>query len=248
MHALSLITLPAQTPIPPQGYDGYAFGSCGAPAHLEVFLDLVCSDCKAIWPTVERVADAYGPAALELTVHTFPLPYHTWAFHAGQSLHAIAAHNRSAVLPWVRLVFANQEKFLNSPRLDNESVSAGLDALAAAGGLLSKGTMSRQLSNATLNEATRVSWKYGASRGVSGTPSFLLNGVNLNADPTWDVTQWKQVIDPVIHPPARVSTAVVEAPAPATCKNGTTTCEYLPNKIECCTPGEFCIPNVGCRC
>ena len=102
MHALSLITLPAQTPIPPQGYDGYAFGSCGAPAHLEVFLDLVCSDCKAIWPTVERVADAYGPAALELTVHTFPLPYHTWAFHAGQSLHAIAAHNRSAMLP-VRL-------------------------------------------------------------------------------------------------------------------------------------------------
>lgn len=37
------------------------------------------------------------------------------------------------------------------------------------------------------------------------------------------------------------------APTPG-CKNGTKPCEFAPGKIMCCTPGESCVPNVGCRC
>ena len=32
------------------------------------------------------------------------------------------------------------------------------------------------------------------------------------------------------------------------CPAHTVTCAYLPGKMECCTNGEGCIPNVGCRC
>ena len=32
------------------------------------------------------------------------------------------------------------------------------------------------------------------------------------------------------------------------CTTGQTACEYLPGKTQCCTAGESCITNVGCRC
>ena len=32
------------------------------------------------------------------------------------------------------------------------------------------------------------------------------------------------------------------------CPPGKDTCNFAPGKSECCKTGEFCIPNVGCRC
>ena len=46
-------------------------------------------------------------------VHTFPCPWHTWAYATAKSMHVVDAANRSAVLPWLRLVFANQDAFFN---------------------------------------------------------------------------------------------------------------------------------------
>ena len=33
-----------------------------------------------------------------------------------------------------------------------------------------------------------------------------------------------------------------------TCEDTETLCEYTDGKTECCSQGEMCIPNVGCRC
>ncbi|KAF5943120.1 hypothetical protein HYC85_020762 [Camellia sinensis] len=46
---------------------------------------------------------------------------------------------------------------------------------------------------------TRVSFKYGCSRGVFGTPFFFVNGFALpTAGPTLDYSQWRGLIDPLI--------------------------------------------------
>jgi len=39
-----------------------------------------------------------------------------------------------------------------------------------------------------------------------------------------------------------------QSSANATCADGQTVCEYLPGLTQCCTAGENCIKNVGCRC
>ena len=63
-----------------------------------------------------------------------------------QSLHVVAAANNSAVLPWLRLVFANQDRYLNDGGLETPSaVKASLDSLAVAGQILPKGAMLRGL-------------------------------------------------------------------------------------------------------
>jgi len=36
--------------------------------------------------------------------------------------------------------------------------------------------------------------------------------------------------------------------APPVCPPGEQLCEYLPGKYQCCTDGESCLRNVGCRC
>ena len=48
-----------------------------------------------------------------------------------------------------------------------------------------------------LNEDTRVSWKTGCSRSVTGTPSFFVNGVPVQADASWTLDQWTALLDPL---------------------------------------------------
>ena len=54
-----------------------------------MFLDLLCPDCKASWPIVLQVIQAYG-TKIHFRIHTFPLPYHTNAFVVAQGLHVVA--------------------------------------------------------------------------------------------------------------------------------------------------------------
>jgi len=37
---------------------------------------------------------------------------------------------------------------------------------------------------------SRSSWKYGCSRGISGTPIFLANGVIIDGAENWDASTW----------------------------------------------------------
>lgn len=145
----------------------------------------------------------------------------------------------------IRAGQANQDRFLNDGGLSTaEQVTAALDRLAVAGQILPKGTVTSGLSNRTLNFATRISWKYAVSRGVSGTPGFLLNGVPIITEDVdggaWNLTQWKDFIDPVLKP--------LESPPPpkTTAVASCAVCEGA-GAGACCATGEFCIPGVGCR-
>jgi len=55
------------------------------------------------------------------------------------------------------------------------------------------------LNSPAADSATRVSWKYIVSRGISGTPNFLVNGVAVDADPDWGLSEWKKLIQPLLR-------------------------------------------------
>jgi len=54
---------------------------------------------------------------------------------------------------------------------------------------------------------------YARTGGVSGTPTFFINGVAIDADPQWSVSDWQSLIDPLLAP----STAAVEEEASVVC-------------------------------
>lgn len=78
--------------------------------------------------------------------------------------------------------------------------------------------------------------------GVSGTPTFLINGVATSADASWSLSDWQSVIDPILASNNVLSTFDGD------CPSGQVQCNYAPHKSQCCLAGERCIPNVGCRC
>ena len=54
----------------------------------------------------------------------------------------------------------------------------------------------------TVTMLARYAWKYAASRSMTGTPQFIVNGVHVPDAPGYDTNQWQQFIDGLLSTPA----------------------------------------------
>jgi protein-disulfide isomerase len=159
----------AQVPIPSRP-DGYGVGG-PADAHVvvEMFLDPLCPGCKAAWPTVLQVIQAYG-TRIHVRIHTFPLPYHTNSFVASQGLHVVAnvtEGNLDTIYKYATKVFDNQAFWYNdaTKTMTMPQVVDSLAAYVDRTGIVAKDKFSAGMVSADINYETRVSWKYACSRG-----------------------------------------------------------------------------------
>lgn len=244
----------AQTPIPnrPDGFASPYGGAADSPVVLDAFVDLLCPASQAAWPTLGQVIASYK-GQVRLVTHLFPLPYHTWAFIFSQGAYIVddnSSHNVSAVYNYFDFSFNIQTQYYNPATADlstNEIVSQ-LAADVQKAGIMSAQSFQDGINNSDLNMDARVAWKYACSRAITGTPSFLINGVFINADSSWTVADWQSVINPLLAANARKSKAKILPWKVSDCPKGTTLCQYNKTASECCTDGEMCIPNVGCRC
>jgi uncharacterized membrane protein YjgN (DUF898 family) len=147
---------------------------------------------------------------LAFGLHRFPLPYHHNAFYAWQAVGAI--HSMIGVVPAIALTnqffsdsFPNQSNFTNAATAAMTQAEVLALLARVAGQVLAltepqvKQLQTRLAYGSDDDMATRASWKYGCGRGVTGTPSFLLNGVAVpQAQPDWSVKDWQAIIDPVL--------------------------------------------------
>jgi hypothetical protein len=159
----------AQIPIPLHP-DGYGVGG-PADAHVvvEMFLDPLCPGCKASWPTILQVINAYGKR-IHFRFHTFPLPYHTNSFVASQGVHVVANvtnRNLDAIYQYATKVFQNQEAWYNDAT-QSMTMPQVIDSLASyidKTGIVTKDKFLKGMASVDINYETRVSWKYACSRG-----------------------------------------------------------------------------------
>ena len=56
-------------------------------------------------------------------------------------------------------------------------------------------------SDAVVSMDARYAWKYAASRGMTGTPQFLINGVHVPTAPDFSVTEWNIFLDELLNTP-----------------------------------------------
>jgi len=265
--ALAAVSVQAQAPIPyrPDGFT-VSQGSTTSPIQFDMFLDLLCPDCAAAWPNVKDVMDYYKDQ-INTVIHFFPLPYHTYGFTVAQSAHVFIQATQpsySVLRNFSDYIFTNQAQFWNSAvnTISPAQVVSNLGQLVEEGGFLTASQFNAGMADDNINENTRVSWKYACSRGVLGTPTFFVNGVNVNGDPSWTLAEWRTLLDPLLQPLPPMKVAAKKTPAcknrkhstrtfhqvAGNCPTGEPECDYSPGKYECCYAGEMCIPNVGCRC
>ncbi|CAK9178391.1 unnamed protein product [Ilex paraguariensis] len=193
----------AQMSIPAK-YDGFIYKNRSATTDsimIEAFFDPVCPDSRDSWPPLKQALDHYGPL-VSLIVHPFPLPYHDNAFTTSRALHIVNKLDTSATYDLLELFFKKQEELYNKQtfNMSRESIVKQVTKLAArAVGNSYYSAIEAAFNDRETDLLTRVSFKYGCTRGVYGTPFFFVNGFSLpDADPARDYDGWRSVIDPLI--------------------------------------------------
>lgn len=163
-------------PIPTKP-EGFVLGSSNATVVLDVFYDHLCSDSRDNYPGLLAYWKA-NQSWLQVRIHILPLPYHYLAFEVSQAGKYIEQNHPEKFIAFLEYFFANQSTYLVKGKglvySDNLAVLAK-DTSAATG--VSESEITKALASSDVNWATRVSWKFGTSRGVSGTPQYIVNGV-----------------------------------------------------------------------
>jgi len=201
---LFLATLGSQgIPIPSKP-DGFSVGSNTPNLHIEAFYDLLCPDSKKSFEILLTMLDTeyhiYTNQTLRFTAHIFPLPYHRNSFMTAQGARVIAdnLYHDDDIWNYLALTFYNQDYFSNqnTTYMTQEEVKENFANLTVwlmpdYSGILMKGL---EDGNQYDTEA-RISWKYGCSRGVTGTPTYMANGVAINGAGSFTAAQWRNFLN-----------------------------------------------------
>ncbi|KQJ81952.1 uncharacterized protein LOC100834992 [Brachypodium distachyon] len=195
----------AQMPIPART-DGFAYGKAtawGEAVVVEAYFDPVCPDSRDAWPPLQKAVQHYGAQRVSVVVHLFPLPYHSNAFIACRSIHTVNKLNASAVYPLLEKFFKYQEAYYNQPTYtkSRETVVAEItnNLVAPVIGEANLAAYKAGFNDSMSDQSTRISFKYGCARGVTGTPYFFVNGIPLgDSGSPVDYDKWISTLDPLV--------------------------------------------------
>ncbi|HLL73844.1 MAG TPA: thioredoxin domain-containing protein [Pyrinomonadaceae bacterium] len=137
-------------------------GAATAAVTVVEFTDLQCPSCAAMHPVLERLAAEYGDR-VRFVVRDYPLAQHADAQKAAEA--AEAAREQGKYWEYVALLYRNQSA-LSVPKLKEYATQVGLD----------RAKFDAALDSGRLGEKVRRDVLDGNRVGVSGTPSFFVNG------------------------------------------------------------------------
>ncbi|MGW2092694.1 DsbA family protein [Promicromonospora sukumoe] len=148
-------------------------------AVLVEFLDFECEVCRAYYPTVEQLKEQYGEE-LTVVIRYFPIPAHANSVNAAVAVEAAAAQD--ALEPMYQRMYETQAEW-----------GEGQDSQAEVfrGFARDLGLDVEQYDAAVADPATaeRVQRDFdeGRALGVSGTPTFFLDGEKLETQSPADL-------------------------------------------------------------
>jgi protein-disulfide isomerase len=155
-------------------------GSPDAKVKIIMFSDYQCPYCGRVEPTVEQIRETYGSDVV-IYFRDFPLSsLHPYAQKAAEA--AECAGEQGKYWEMHDKLFENQGA-LDVPSLKQYAADLGLDT-AAFNSCLDNGDMASEVQN---------DFNDGQAAGVSGTPTFFINGKMLVGAQPFDA--FKAVID-----------------------------------------------------
>src|SRR5690606_38875317 len=126
------------------------------------FSDFQCPFCAKVNPTIDQILKTY-PNDVRVAFAQFPLDFHKDAPLAGQA--SLAAHEQGKFWEYHDLLFANQ-KAIQRPDLEKYAQQLGLD-MTKFRAALDSGKYAKTIDDHMAQ---------GKAFGITGTPSFLING------------------------------------------------------------------------
>ena len=173
---------------------GNVEGNVDAAVTLVEYSDFQCPACSAFQPVLKQVLATYGDQ-IRFEYKHYPLPIHNFAMQAAVA--AEAAGQQGKFFEFHDVLFEKQKEW---------SVSATPNVLfiTYAQDLgLDVETFKRHQKSSLLREKVRSDMNDAKEKGLTGTPTFYLNGEKMEVKTFEDfVTQIALAVDPTVVPVA----------------------------------------------
>ena len=145
---------------------------------LEVFYDNLCYGSAMNWPVFSQVVAQFSNVSLGVVIHIFPLPYHRNSFLAAWAGETILYSCPSKFPVYMSYLFQYYDDFISQAvNLTEMEVMNKYAIYAEKLVEIDYDVIMNGFQDPYFNLDARYAWKYACSRGVSGTPTFLANGV-----------------------------------------------------------------------
>lgn len=186
--------------------EGYRMGSPTATTVLQMFGDPLCPDCSDLWTSaLQYVVQHYAKNPNFAFVYTpHPLALHHNAHLSVMALCVADYLKPGSFSDGLHAIYAVQDSFSTQATMNNTTaqvVDMFATVLSTRLGLNKKDFLVQFSTNPAHDMLARAYTKLGAARGVWGTPTVFLNGVELlwgaGAQP-WELQQWIAVIGSVM--------------------------------------------------
>lgn len=158
-------------------------GSDDAIVTIVEWSDFQCPFCNRVTPTLEQIEKEYGDK-VRIAFKHMPLSIHPQAMQAHAA--AEAAHRQGKFWEMHDRIFANQRD-LSEATLERHAREIGLDMERFA----------RDLDDARLKQRIESDLQQASKLGVTGTPSFFINGKYLSGAQPFP--NFKRMIDAAIE-------------------------------------------------
>lgn len=132
------------------------------------FLDFECEACGAFYPVVEDLRAEYA-GEITYVVRYFPLPGHVNAMNAAVAVEAAAQQGRFEDM--YHLLFRTQAEWGEAPAPDPAVFRAYAQELG-----LDMASYDRAVADPATTERVNRDVEDGRALGITGTPTFFLNG------------------------------------------------------------------------
>jgi len=160
--------------------DDASKGPAKAPVTIVEFSDYQCPYCSRAEATVEEVLKKYGDK-VRLVYRDYPLQFHQNANIAAQA--SECAKEQGKFWEMHGAMFANQAKLAQNDLIETAGTITGVD----------KNKFKACLDSGKYKDEVQKDFEAGASYGVTGTPTFFINGIPIVG--ARDVGSFAEIID-----------------------------------------------------
>ena len=162
-------------------------GNIDAPVTLIEYEDFQCPACGVYFPVIEKVFNE-SSTTLRMVFRHFPLLQHPNAIPASTA--AEAASNQGKFWQMYSLIYANQADWAEKSNSEAEAI---FDGYAGSLGMDLAMFKSDRVSSSTLSKVM-VQQQEGVKIGIDHTPTFFINGKEVNSE-SYSYEEIKKLVD-----------------------------------------------------
>lgn len=190
----------------PRRPSGFILGDPAAEITIDAFVDIQCPHSLAIWPTLLEVLKHYRNESLSLKVHLMTLSDHRQAWDVSLGLFALAEDSAITFYGFATFLYVRQEQFNNASFFNktHDDLRQLIADYAAEYSAIEKSDFDRnkflkRMDDHDIYIQARTPIRYAATKSVWATPTvFINNGVNVGVDHRSKLSDWREVIDPLL--------------------------------------------------